>query len=301
LKIPSIFLLDQYSTNTDSKKAVPWFLDHDPREDSRIDEDSKKVIDKVTVEGENTLVKIKPSPGRNEDYQVRINVFAGDAVDFDNFEADDKSIPNQNTMSRNGYMFKPNDWRNVEITEYIKVNEFGDEDRNGGKHAELQVRSGYHSDDVACEGTSYHFNVYEKKGRVKMEKELKHDNAVYPNNGDGEDPSEDYKTKGLLGKGWIGIKAVVHDTPDGVAVEGYLNLDSPKDNDRPTNNWKLVLNKTDTGSNWHTANGKSVCPDSDSPEYSGRLIKWGGPLVIFRSDNIKDLEWKWASVREIIP
>ena len=67
-------------------------------------------------------------------------------------------------MSQNGYMFKPNDWRNVEITEYIKVNKLGSGTDNGGKHIELQARGGLHSDSIACEGTSYHFNVYQDNG-----------------------------------------------------------------------------------------------------------------------------------------
>ena len=93
---------------------------------------------------------------------------------------------------------------------------------------------------------------------------------------------------------------VVRDTSNGVSIEGYMNNDSPKDTDKPTNNWVLVLNKTDVGNNWHTKNNKSACPDSNRSQDSGRLITWGGPLVIFRSDNLSYLEWKWASVREIV-
>ena len=134
---------------------------HDPKKDPRIE--GTKVINKVVVQGNNTLANIKPS-GNNA--QVRINVFAGNASDFNGFPANDHNIPNQNTMSQNGYMFKPNDWRNVEITEYIKVNKLGSGTDNGGKHIELQARGGLHSDSIACEGTSYHFNVYQDNGRV---------------------------------------------------------------------------------------------------------------------------------------
>ncbi len=293
-EIPSVFLLDNYTTNSDKTKAQQWFLDHDPKKDPRMQ--GTNVIKNVVVQGNNTMAKIKPS---GSDAQVRINLYAGNASDFKGFQANAHTIPNQNTMSQNGYMFKPNDWRNVEITEYVKVNKLGSGNSNGGKHIELQARGGLHSDSIACEGTSYHFNIYQENGRVKMEKELKHSNSYYPNSRD--DPVKLGVTNGLLNQGWIGIKMVVRDTPNGVNVEGYLNRDSPEDTDKPTNNWVLVLNKTDTGNNWHTKNNKSACPDSNSSQYSGRIIDWGGPLVIFRSDNLNDVDWKWASVREIVP
>lgn len=293
-QIPTIFLLDKYTTNTDNSKAQQWFLDHNPKNDSRMK--GTNVLSNVVIQGNNTTAKIKPV---GQDAQVRISLFAGNASDFENFKANDKTIPNQNIMSQNGYMFRPNDWHNVEITEYVKVNKLGSGTNNGGKHIELQARGGLHSDDISCEGTSYHFNVYQDDGKVKMEKELKHSNKYYPN------PKDDVKqlnvTNGLLNQGWIGIKMVVRDINNGVTIEGYLNRDSPQDGDKPTNNWVLVLNKTDSGNNWHTKNLESACPDSHSSQYSGRLINWGGPLVVFRSDNLDDVDWKWASVREILP
>lgn len=291
--IPDIFLLKNYSTNNDPAKAKSWYLSQDPRDDKRLGGTS--VVTGVNGDGENVVVKIQPS---GEKRQVRLDVYAGNETNLkSNIESEEGSKPNQNMMSEKGFMFKPNDWRNVEITEYVKVNQLGSGSSNGGKHIELEARSGVHSDDkYECQGTSYHFNVYED-GRVKMEKELKHNNDYYPNSQD--DPVKHNVIDGLKGKGWIGIKMVVSDGPNGVQVKGYLNFDSPGDTDSPTNNWTLVLEKIDNGNNWHTKNGKSACPDSDSSEFSGRLIDWGGPIVIFRSDNLKDVEWKWASVREI--
>ena len=79
-QIPDVFLLEKYKTNNDSSKAHQWFLDHDPKKDPRIE--GTKVINKVVVQGNNTLANIKPS-GNNA--QVRINVFAGNASDFNGF------------------------------------------------------------------------------------------------------------------------------------------------------------------------------------------------------------------------
>ena len=244
-----------------------------------------------------TLASVKP----NSDGEVRINLFAGNASDFNKFdsESNSESKPNQTTMVKNGYMFKENDWRNVEITEYVKVNKIIPNYKlNGGAHFELQVRSGLHNSEKSCEGTSYHVNLY-PEGTMKFEKEMKHD----PDVGYAIESDDKNKTnvipgfEGLVGKGWIGIKAVVSDTPKGVRVEGYLNFDSDKDKDLPTNNWRSVLNFTDTGSNWHVKSGLCGMAKNDT----GHIIEWGGPLVIFRWDGFEDVEWKWASVREIMP
>ena len=292
--IPEVFLLKNYSTNNDPTKAKSWYLSQDPRQDERLG--GTNVITGVSDdEDDNLVVKIQPSGDKR---QVRLNVFAGNETDLKrNIESVEGSKPDQNVMSERGFMFEQNDWKNVEVTEYVKVNQLGTLSTNGGKHIELEGRSGVHSDGkYECQGTSYHFNVYED-GRVKMEKELKHNNDYYPNSDD--DPVKHNVINGLKDEGWIGIKMVVLNVPNGVNVKGYLNLDSPEDTDLPTNNWTLVLEKTDNGNNWHTDNGKSACPDSNSSEFSGRLIDWGGPIVIFRSDNLKDVDWKWASVREI--
>lgn len=297
--IPSIFLLEEYKTNNDTGKAQQWFLNHDPRGDIRTD--GTNVIKDIRVVNGNIAIATI-SPNHDNADQVRIDVFAGNKTNLKtSLESDRNNKPNHSNLSQQGYMLKPNDWRNVEITEYVKVNELGSGTDNGGKHIELQARSGIHSSGYDCQGTSYHFNVYDENGRVKMEKEFKHANNYMTTRTDPEDSHViNNKQHFLLNQGWIGIKMVVHDAPNGVKVEGYLNVDSPKDTDSPTNNWIPVLNKTDTGDNWKTKDGKGVCPSSNSNTESGRLINWGGPIVIFRSDNLSDYEWKWASVREII-
>jgi hypothetical protein len=297
--IPSIFLLNEFETNNDTGKAQQWFLNHDPRDDIRTD-GTKVIKDIRVVNGNTTIAAIKPDDNRTE--QVRIDLFAGNKTDLKkNLASDKNNKPNHPQLSKQGFMFQPNDWHNVEITEYIKVNELGSGTKNGGKHIELQARSGIHSSGYDCQGTSYHFNVYDENGRVKLEKEFKHSDNYMTTK---MDPEVSHIINNnqhfLLNQGWIGIKMVVYDVPNGVRIEGYLNIDSPKDTDPPTNNWIPVINTTDTGDNWKTKDGKGVCPTSNSNTESGRLINWGGPIVIFRSDNLSDYEWKWASVREIV-
>ena len=109
------FLLYNYTTNSDKSKAQQRFLDPDPKKDPRLQ--GTNVVKNIVVQGNNPMAKIKPSGSED---QVRINLYAGNASDFKGFQANAHTIPNQNTVSQNGYMFKPNDWCNVEITEMLK-------------------------------------------------------------------------------------------------------------------------------------------------------------------------------------
>jgi len=87
----------------------------------------------------------------------------------------------QEKLADRKYMMLPNDWKNVEITAYIKVIRATNDDDNGGAHFEWFCRGGpKHSSSLRCEGTSYHANIYEKEGsegKVKFEKELQHTNG----------------------------------------------------------------------------------------------------------------------------
>jgi hypothetical protein len=88
---------------------------------------------------------------------------------------------NQQDLAAKGYMQSPNDWKNVEMTGYFKVNSFTDSNQNGGPHIELVARGGRNTNDIGtvnglsrqCEATTYHSNTY-VDGRVKFEKDLEH-------------------------------------------------------------------------------------------------------------------------------
>ena len=88
----------------------------------------------------------------------------------------------------------------------------------------------------------------------------------------------------MLGR-WIGIKAVFYNLPDGsVRLEQWIDADS-------SNNWHRVLRYTDDG-NW--GGGYPNCGGPDT-----QVITWGGPIAIFRWDNINDMDVIDLSVREI--
>jgi hypothetical protein len=195
---------------------------------------------------------------------------------------------NQQALAANGYMQSPNDWKNVEMTGYFKVNSFTDSNQNGGPHIELLARGGRNTNDIGtidglsrqCEATTYHSNTY-VDGRVKFEKDLEH--TIGYTTGD---PEKQHAISPLVGR-WIGVKAVFYNLPDGsVRLEQWIDENS-------NNNWHRVLRFTDNG-NW--GGGTPNCGGPDT-----QIITWGGPIAIFRWDNIDDMDVKYFSVREINP
>lgn len=195
---------------------------------------------------------------------------------------------NQQALAAKGYMQSPNDWKNVEMTGYFKVNAFTDTTQNGAPHIELLARGGRNTNDDGtidglsreCEATTYHSNTY-LDGRIKFEKDLEH--TIGYTTGD---PEKQHAIRPLLG-GWIGIKAIYYNLPDGtVRLEQWIDEDS-------NNNWHRMLHYTDKG-NW--GGGYPDCGAADT-----QVITWGGPIAVFRWDNIDDMDVKDFSVREIQP
>ena len=213
--------------------------------------------------------------------QVRYPVFTSSGYHSDQIKTTDQKI-----MAQQGYMQSPNDWKNVEITGYLKVNSFTGSSNNGPAHIEFMARGGVHTSSKSCEGTAYHSNLYET-GRSKFEKKLQH-TAGYTTN----DPEKSGATSKLDGR-WVGIKAVFYTKPDGtVKLEQWLDDGSDNIN-APGNNWHKLLEFTDSGS-W--GGGHPNCGGTP-----GTKITWGGPMVHFRWDNIDNMDIKNFSVREIQP
>ena len=59
----------------------------------------------------------------------------------------------------------------------------------------------------------------------------------------------------------------------------------------PSNNWTKVFEFTDDG-DW--AGGHTKCGGSNNT-----IITWGGPIAVFRWDQIPDMDVKYFNVREI--
>jgi hypothetical protein len=199
------------------------------------------------------------------------------------YHPDQISTLNQNQLTSKGYMQSPYDWKNVEITGRFKVVSYTDSTTNGAAHLELSARGGTHTSSAPCEGTAYHGNLY-VTGRSKFEKELMHTGGYATNN-----PQKVGAVGPLQGK-WFDFKHVIYTLPNGnIKVEQYYR----ELVNGQWSAWTKIFEHTDTG-NW--GGGTNNCGGT-----SYQLIKWGGPLVFFRWDNIDKMHFYKLSIREIVP
>jgi hypothetical protein len=189
---------------------------------------------------------------------------------------------NQSELAAKGYMQSPNDWKNVEITGYIKYNGGTKADENFDWYA----RGGIHTDaNKGCEGTAYKGNLY-YSGNSDFGKEQWHENGFV---------STDAKinvTSPLKGR-WIGFKLAMYNFlpptlkngSTSVKLENWINENA----DGKT--WKKVDEKIDDGG-WGKDGGRC----RGRPD---QIITWGGPIVTFRWDRADDVDIRNFSVREI--
>ncbi|WP_163988760.1 carbohydrate-binding protein [Pyxidicoccus caerfyrddinensis] len=185
----------------------------------------------------------------------------------------------RDVMASRGYMQAPNDWKNIEMTGFVKLNAVQDTSDNFDWYA----RGGKHNDDNSgCEGSSYKGGLH-YDGRARWQKETWH--VSY------EQAPYQPATSALKGR-WVGFKAVMRNTQangkEAVHLELYVNENA----DKVT--WKKVADMVDAG-NW----------GGDAQHCGGAVgampITWGGPIATFRWDNANDVDFKWLSVREIQP
>jgi hypothetical protein len=211
--------------------------------------------------------------------QVRLRV----APPSSGYHPEQISTLDQNQLTSKGYMQSPYDWKNVEITGRFRVVSYTDSTTNGAAHIELSARGGTHTSSAPCEGTAYHGNLY-VTGRSKFEKELMHTGGYATNN-----PQKVDAVGPLQGK-WFDFKHVIYTLPSGhIKVEQYYQ----ENVDGQWSGWKKIFEHTDTGT-W--GGGTNNCGGT-----SYQMIKWGGPLVFFRWDNIDKMHFYNLSVREIVP
>jgi len=236
-----------------------WFLGDDANRDSRFDPQ-----DAVTQNADGSW-KMRQS-------QVRMHAKTSSGYDTKKIATYDRD-----TLAQKGYMQAPNDWKNVEMTGFVKVNKASDASDNFAWYA----RGGRHNDGIACEGSAYKGDMH-FDGRFRVAKETWHVSYEYAAYGK-------RKIAPIIGR-WVGFKTVIRNVElDGrtaVKVELWVNDDA----DKVT--WEKVYEVVDDGS----MGGESdVCGASDP----SMPLTWGGPLATFRWDSTTDVDFKWLSVREI--
>ena len=181
-------------------------------------------------------------------------------------------------IAAKGYMQSANDWRDVEITGYIKLNSGSGDNfawyARGGRH------TGFGSPE-GCEGVAYKGDLY-YDGQTRWTKEQWHTGGYV---------FSDYlKGMGSIKGKWVGFKSIMYniDQSDKTGVKLEIWLD--KDN---TNQWIKVNERVDTGG-WGNNGGEC----GGTPD---QIITWGGPIATFRWDSASDVDIRDFSVREIAP
>lgn len=248
------------------KGGEEWYLSADPLTDKRFSPGRE-------------ITKNPDGSWKMKNIQVRMAVYPSTGWSTAKIDTYDQKI-----LAKRGYMQAANDWKNVEMTGYVKLISFTNATTNGAAHFEFEARGGTHTGSangtLTCQGTAYHSNLYQT-GRSKFEKELQHTAGYARNN------PETQNATSKLDDRWIGIKAVYYNLKNGgVKLEHWLD-------DKADNNWKLVHSYVDNG-DW--GGGKPDCGDSDKT-----IITWGGPVATFRWDNLTEVDFKNLSVREIEP
>ncbi len=210
------------------------------------------------------------------DTQVRMNVFTKEGYSgalITTYDPDE--------LHTKGFMQSANDWKNVEITGYVKANEPGADPDNFAWYA----RGGYHGNSAGdggtgCEGTCYKGDLY-YDGRTRIAKEQWH------NSGYAYTSTKPAQNGSIVGR-WVGFKTVIYNNAANteVTVEMYVDWAA-------NNTWVKIDEKLDaTG---FGAEGDVCGGRPDAP------VTWGGPIATFRWDTATDVDFKQLSVREISP
>jgi hypothetical protein len=222
-----------------------------------------------------------PSLTKNDDgsfkvrsSQVRYGVFTTSGYNPDEVELD------HGVLAQRGYMQSPNDWRDFEITGYVKVNE-GDSGENfawygrGGRHTGSGNPEG-------CEGSSIKGDLF-YDGRVRFAKEQWHVSYVFT---DHKRPMSSIEGK------WVGFKTVMYNIEQNgetaLKMEIWVDKNEDGNEDGP---WEKVDENIDAGG-WGDE-GEECGGEPD------QIITWGGPIATFRWDGASDVDIKNFSVREI--
>jgi hypothetical protein len=239
-----------------------WYLNmNNPTSDSRFNP-------------QNTITRNPDGSWKMKATQVRMAVYTSTGYDGDDIPTLDHS-----DIATKGYMLRPNDWRNFEMTQYVKVNTSPSDDNfspngRGGRH------TGDGTPPVGCEGSSMKGDVF-FSGKVRFAKEQWHVSYVFTSL---KTPTTSIEDK------WIGIKFIVYNfvQNNNVAVKTELWLDTNN-----SGNFVKVDERVDNGG-WGTEGTEcGGAPD--------QIISWGGPITTFRWDTATDVDFKNLSVREIIP
>jgi hypothetical protein len=248
-----------YSTKSGGEE---WYMDmNNPTGDERFNP-------------QNTITKNSDGSWKMKSSKVRMGVYTSSGYSGDKILTLDHS-----KIASKGYMLAANDWKNVEMTIYAKVNTAGSDDNfapytRGGRHTGGGSPEG-------CEGSGYKGDLF-FSGKVRFAKEQWHVSYVFTDSKTG--------TSSIKGK-WIGFKFMMYNFVESggkTVVKMELWLD--KKNDGTFVKVDENIDRGGWGNEGRECNG---APD--------QIITWGGPIATFRWDTATNVDFKNLSVREIKP
>lgn len=217
------------------------------------------------------------------------------------------ATPDHSLALSRGYMAGPSDFRNVEFTAYFKIQDYLSSVNLDEDYVSVYFRGGVkHTADHGCSGCGYRAGI-EYDGGWHTTKYYAYPSNYYIN------PQQNFKffnsrpTTNLKNR-WIGMKVLCYDVPKvgqtsftpetaDVKVEVWYDyIGSGSEPPTPTNNWTKYFEIFDRGANTmgHTGDVTN-CKAQNIYE----ILRWGGPLVTLRVDNVSSIQVKWLSVREI--
>ena len=225
-----------------------------------------------------------PSLRKNSDgsFKVTSSQVRYGAYTTDGYDPEKINTLDHGTIAQNGYMQSSKDWKNVEMTGYVKVNS-----GQSGENFAWYARGGRHTGDgnpEGCEGVAYKADLgYD--GRTRFAKEQWHVSYDFT---DHKNPMSSIEDK------WVGFKGImwnmVQNGQTVVKMEIWVDKNEDGKQDGP---WVKVDENTDSGG-W--GNSGNECGGA-----SDQIITWGGPVATFRWDGASDVDIKNFSVREIQP
>jgi hypothetical protein len=206
--------------------------------------------------------------------QVRYGVFTTSGYNPEDVELD------HGVLAERGYMQSENDWRDVELTGYVKMNS-GNSDENFAWYARGGRHTGSGSPE-GCEGSSIKADLgYD--GRVRFAKEQWHVSYVF---------TDHQRAMSSIEDRWVGFKGIMYNIEQNgetaVKMEIWVDMNEDDNEDGP---WVKVDENIDVGG-WGDE-GEECGGDPD------QIITWGGPIATFRWDGASDVDIKNFSVREI--
>ena len=237
-----------------------WYLKSNPNDDPQFSPQT-------------TLTKNSDGSFKVKSTKVRMGVFTSSG-----FHPEQISTLDHHKIALVGYMQSANDWKNVEITGYVKL--ISGSNDNFVWYARGARHTGYGAPQ-GCEGVAYKGGLF-YDGSTRWEKEQWHTGGyVFGQLG---------KNIGSINGKWVGLKVIMYNIIQNDKTAVKLELWVDKDNN---NKWIKATERIDKGG-WGN-NGRECGGEPD------QIITWGGPIAAFRWDGATDVDIKDFSVREIVP